>query len=199
MRDSDYTQSGENAERDELDRLLDSALGKYGTAEPRAGLEGRVLARLRSEEAIVRKRAAWRWALAAVVAVIAIFVAVAWRPRNHSPVVAGHSFSPATATHAIRELPQQPTQSAKKRLANSRVHRLRHANPVEVASSAPKLDQFPSPQPLSDQEKILVRYVENFPDKARVLAKLRTEELRRDRLEEMKASGFQAQLNSDEE
>ena len=199
MRDSDYTQSGENAERDELDRLLDSALRKYSAAEPRAGLEGRVLARLRSEDAIVRKPTAWRWALAAAVAVIAILVAVAWRPRNHSPVVAGHAVLPATATRAIRELPEQATQSAKKRLANSRVHRLRHANPVQVASSAPKLDQFPSPQPLSDQEKILVRYVENFPDKARLLAKLRSEELRRDRLEEMKASGSQAALNSDDE
>ncbi len=36
---------------DELDRMLDAALAKYAAAEPRAGLEARVLANLRARDA----------------------------------------------------------------------------------------------------------------------------------------------------
>ena len=49
----------------------------------------------------------------------------------------------------------------------------------------PKLDQFPSPQPLSEQEKILESYVANYPEHAALIARARAEELRRDAAEEM--------------
>jgi hypothetical protein len=57
--------------------------------------------------------------------------------------------------------------------------------PATVVAPAPKLDQFPSPQPLSEQEKILARYVANYPKHAALIAQARTEQLRRDRAEEM--------------
>ena len=65
---------------------------------------------------------------------------------------------------------------------------MRRAHAAAVAEAHPKLDQFPSPQPLSEQEKILVSYVEDYPDYAVLVARLRTEALRRDELEEMKAA-----------
>jgi hypothetical protein len=34
----------------------------------------------------------------------------------------------------------------------------------------PKLDQFPSPQPLSAEEIALARYVKNFPKEAQLVA-----------------------------
>jgi hypothetical protein len=34
----------------------------------------------------------------------------------------------------------------------------------------PKLDQFPSPQPLSEQELALARYVHDFPREATLIA-----------------------------
>jgi hypothetical protein len=50
----------------------------------------------------------------------------------------------------------------------------------------PKLDQFPSPRPLSEQEKLLQSYVAEYPERAVLIARARTEALRQDQLEEMK-------------
>jgi hypothetical protein len=50
----------------------------------------------------------------------------------------------------------------------------------------PKLDQFPSPQPLSEQEKILANYVARFHDEALLVARARSESLQRDREEDMR-------------
>ena len=59
-------------------------------------------------------------------------------------------------------------------------------SPPEVAiARAPKLEQFPSPQPLSEQEKLLQNYVAENPEQAVLLARARTEALRQDQLEEM--------------
>jgi len=57
--------------------------------------------------------------------------------------------------------------------------------PETVVASVPKLDQFPSRQPLSEQEKMLMRYVAEYPSEATLVAKLRAEDLRREREEEM--------------
>lgn len=69
----------ENNERDRrLDQWLDEALSEYGAAEPRFGLEQRVLNRLRCEEQHSRKWNFWRWmpAFAAIAAVVVVAVAV---------------------------------------------------------------------------------------------------------------------------
>ncbi len=65
--------------------------------------------------------------------------------------------------------------------------RLHPPHVEQGAAAIPKLDQFPSPQPLSEQERILAGYVENFPERAALVAKMQSEDLRRERLEEMKA------------
>ena len=51
----------------------------------------------------------------------------------------------------------------------------------------PKLAQFPSPQPLSEQERILASYVADDPQRARLIARVISEGLRQDQLEEMQA------------
>lgn len=70
----------ENNERDrKLDQWLDEALSQYGAAEPRLGLEHRVLAHVRAEEqAREGRRSWWRWmpAFAAIAAVLVVMVAV---------------------------------------------------------------------------------------------------------------------------
>jgi len=53
---------------DEFDDMLDAALAKYAAAEPRAGLDERVLANLRAERARVTERACWRWSIVAPLA-----------------------------------------------------------------------------------------------------------------------------------
>jgi hypothetical protein len=69
----------ENNERDrKLDQWLDEALSEYGAAEPRFGLEQRVLNRIRGEEQPSRKWNFWRWmpAFGAIAAVVVVTVAI---------------------------------------------------------------------------------------------------------------------------
>jgi prefoldin subunit 5 len=45
------------------------------------------------------------------------------------------------------------------------------------------LEQFPSPQPLSEQEQMLARYVEELPSEAKQIAQAQTELARHDEIE----------------
>lgn len=44
-----------------------------------------------------------------------------------------------------------------------------------VVATGPKLDQFPSPQPLTEQELALARYVREFPQEADLIATAQVE------------------------
>ena len=55
---------------DELDDALDAALAKYAAVEPRAGLEGRILAKLRTASEPAPDRAWWHWGVIATVAAV---------------------------------------------------------------------------------------------------------------------------------
>jgi hypothetical protein len=45
------------------------------------------------------------------------------------------------------------------------------------------LEQFPTPTPLSDQEKLLARYVQEFPQRAALIARAQTQLRKRDEFE----------------
>ncbi len=47
--------------------------------------------------------------------------------------------------------------------------------PKAIVADNPKLDHFPSLRPLSEQEKLLVRYVQQFPKEAELIAKEQAE------------------------
>jgi hypothetical protein len=198
-RNQDRTNAGWDQENDAVDpkfhrqfnRELDAALANYAAAEPRPGLEDRVLANLRAERPRVTDRAWWRWSVASALAVIVIMtLALAWRSGKPShPVVADHSTSAAQTTKepatqvvsndSANDVRPQASDPAKRRATRS-VRR------EAVAAATPKLDQFPSPQPLSEQERILQSYVAAYPEEAVLIARARSEALQRD-LEEMKA------------
>jgi hypothetical protein len=176
---------------DELDRVLDAVLAKYAEAEPRAGLEARVLANLRAERARVEDRTWWRWGLAAAaLAVVVVTVALAWRSgRPSPPVVRSH---PSAPTHVSKEPKKQVASNGvgngvrPPRPGTAPTVTASPNGPIAIAQH-PKLGQFPSPQPLSEQEKILQNYVAKYPEQAVLVARARSEELRRDQLEEMQA------------
>jgi len=67
--------------------------------------------------------------------------------------------------HSVRPPGHQPIHST---LA-------RPYQPKVVATAAPKLDQFPSPRPLSEQELALARYVNEFPQEAMLIARAQEE------------------------
>jgi hypothetical protein len=189
-----------NGKQDELDRILDAALEKYAAAEPREGLEGRVLANLRAERARVLDRAWWRWGvMAALAAIVIVAVTFAWRSGKPShPVVANRPSATRSAPKEGRQVVSngdekevRPQKRSARRSISVRRSQLkdviaanRELGPPKM--SLPKLDQFPSPHPLSEQEKILANYIAQYPEHAALIAQARTEALRRDRAEEMR-------------
>ncbi len=166
-----------NRTNDDLDRALDAALAKYSAIEPRAGLEERVLANLRTEQSREATHGWWRWSLAAVLAAaIVVAAALGWRsPRPAQPVIAHH---PQTSTQAPRE-PERQAVNHGENTVPSPHHRtiprtITHQSKA-LAAASPKLDQFPSPQPLSEQERALARYVRDFPQEAELIARMQEE------------------------
>ena len=75
MTEQDHNQTGQDRPVGELDRVLDAALAKYAAVEPRDGLEARILANLRTEQAESLRRVWWKWALVAATAAIGLDVA----------------------------------------------------------------------------------------------------------------------------
>jgi len=184
--DSEENKSRSN---DALDRELDAALAQYGAVEPRAGLEQRVLTNLQAEREKMAARTWWRWppavALAAAVTIV-VGASLVWRSAKAPPLVSvdrpptrvqsGGQDGPALAGD-VRNLP--PLNSSARRKQTNRDRRRQPA-----VAALPKLEQFPSPQPMSEQEKILASYVAQYPEHAALIAEARTEALRKDRREE---------------
>lgn len=171
---------------DALDRELDTALAKYAAVEPRTGLEERVLANLRAEREQVAQRSWWRWTVVGTLAVVAVVVVamLSWKPANNS----GKHHPPTEAPRAAET--QVASDSEMNRTA-PRITKPRkrpgvHQHRTEKAA-LPKLDVFPSPRPLSEQEKMLASYASQYPKEAALIAQLRTKALQRDIEEEMQA------------
>ena len=175
MREQDYKPISRGQEdcEDELDRILDSALAMFSSIEARAGLEERVLANLRTEES-TEHRTWWAWGFAAV-ALTLVILAVTWHSKSQTQrPIANRIATPAGV---------KPTKSGSLQIpvigSASSVRRAetpKHHAPKEN----PKLDQFPSPQPLSEQEKIMAMYINEYPENAALIAEARMEALHQD-------------------
>lgn len=184
----DDKQAAQSHREDALDRMLDATLAKYAAVEPRAGLEERILANLSSAEATAPHRAWWRWGLAVAAITVAVtFVALIWKTSvpsppvivNRGPVpVEGPAQSQAVAANA----------STHQRSGRAPIQRTaaRPSNRESVAPVNPKLDQFPSPQPLTEQERILESYVDQFHQQAVLVARLADQEIQKDRMDILK-------------
>lgn len=143
----------------DLDRLLDRTLSEY-SAEPRVGLEQRVLANLASTQAQRRRR--WLWA--AVPACAAVLIAVlVWTTQKS---IAPPELAKAPDAPAVTKAPHtQAVQAAK-------VHkptRKRSVEPQTVAA-APKLPTFPSHTD-ETQVQLALRFVQNNPALAQLVVK----------------------------
>jgi hypothetical protein len=198
MTETNHRQNSQsqNLRNSALDRELDAALAKLASVEPRAGLDERVLANLHIEQERTAEHSWWRWpAVAALAAAMVVSVFIVRRSERPAHNIAEHPPSTTQANeHSEAQLANhgdigltRPHQASTRRLTPHQSNRL------ATALSVPKLDQFPSPQPLSEQEAILARYVTNYPAQATLIAQARTEELRQDIAEEMgeTASGIE--------
>jgi hypothetical protein len=164
----------------ELDRLLNSALAQYGKAEPRSGLEGRIMANLQAEQQRADSRRHWQWwsfGLAATAALVALVWWVAIPAKRVDP----HEVAKNEQVHYPQEpfLGNQKKEDRVMRAADSpKAKPPHHQDPARVEAVAAKQDlrrpQFPTPAPLSPQEQLLARYVNEFPDAAVSTARAQT-------------------------
>jgi hypothetical protein len=148
-----------------LDELLDSALSAYSSAEPRPGLETRILAKVREASGTADSPSRnWKWLWAGAVACAAVLLIALWISR--------HVLVQAPANNVVRtkEPPVEPARkienSAPVTAANPANHRLRErgaSRPQTVAVAVPRLPVFPAPTPLSEQEKLLLSYYAHTP------------------------------------
>ena len=164
-------------ERDDLDRTLDAALSKYASVEPREGLEERILANLRQAERRSARSVWWNWGLAMITAFLVIAAALVWRwnQPTKTPVTVHRwtvNHAPVTPDLAHRDRNNAPPRSLRRTP--------RHQPEREVVAAHPKLDVFPSPLPLSEQEKILASYVSQYPRHAALVAEARMDDLRQE-------------------
>ncbi len=174
------------------ERWLDSALKQRGEAEPAPGLEQRILSRLR-DRSIAPEKEPWRWwpafaALAAVVLLGALVLVM--RNQRHEPTgVAGETAAPTRELPAVAQHIPQQQKAEKSAATKTPVHvqvKRRVASPA--SNREPRLEQFPSPQPLSEQEEMLAAYVSQFNSEAVLIARLQSEWRARDD-EEWRKSG----------
>jgi hypothetical protein len=150
----------------QLDEMLDWLLTTYSSAEPRPGLEKRILANV--QDATGKEGPAtwwnfkWLWAGAAVVA--AIIVAAL--------LIGGHRHVDAPEKNVVQKTQPAPRQpviqpSLPQAAADSKPRRLKPQVPLRPQDATLALNQrpqiFPTPTPLSEQEQLLLRYFAGTP------------------------------------
>ena len=169
-----------------IDEMLDSLLANYSSAEPRPGLETRILANLKLENPrdAEGKEAGrgwwglkWMWAAAAVAALIVGGVLIIGKrhvaPPTHTVV---QTVQPAVQQRVIQQpsvkqpAVQEPrVQSSVPKIgATPAIHHRQKAlvpgaqqNATLAWSQRPPV--FPTPTPLSEQERMLLQYYSRTP------------------------------------
>ena len=169
----------DSTKRTPLDDQLDAALAKYSSIEPRAGLEQRILANLKAQEVPRADLSWWRWAIPLAAAVLVASFLI-WRVHGQRQEQVVRRPTPAEQQLQVATNPTVQDDGPPR--AGKRSMRTKRYKPtaVSVAPTGPKLEQFPSPRPLSEQEKLLAEYVSQFHDEAVLVARARAEIRRRD-------------------
>lgn len=179
----------------DVERLLDDALAQYAMVEPRAGLEGRVLARLAAAREQSHRGLQW-WGVSAFGTAAALALALFFlghldqRLIPQAPVA--KLARPPQLGESTKRAASSAEQAGQKYGGRTKQAAVRLRNAVEdkplgkMPPDTPKLEQFPAPAPLTDQERMLAAYVRDFPKKAALIARAQTD-LRKENEREMAA------------
>jgi hypothetical protein len=165
-------------DNDHLDHWLNSALQQYGSAEPRAGLEGRVLANLATEKQPLTLR--WRWGIAVAGALVICSVLGLWLegflpiPHTHRTVAVQAPIRQSNASHLGPQTPEHPAVKLRIQSVTAKQRRVPKIKTVDLPSE-PRLERFPSLRPLSEQEKLLQEFIRNAPQQAVLVAQAQAE------------------------
>ena len=138
----------EDSQVGELDQMLDRALAAYAPMPP--GLEGRVLQQVAQLES--KRRGRRMYALGSLVlaaSLLAVFV-----PQKPAPQ------SPTTHLTSLKvKTESQP-------LHQPLLQRVAHRKRVKQTQRVLKASVFPSPTPMTSEERALVRFVQQSPEAA---------------------------------
>ena len=202
MADENHTHGWQDIQADALDRELDAALASTRPSSRGQDWKSAFWRILRADHGITAGRSPWRWPALAVVAAALVVAVVAFMarpemgiPDRSAPEVTAQrppTSLPADTQAGVRSAtnhtgdPAHLTSSAATKKPAR--HGVRHAQ--EFLAGGPRLDHFPSPRPLSEEEKLLVRYVQDFPQEAVMIAKAQQEsELEMEKLKGNESSG----------
>lgn len=177
----------DNDREKQLDDLLDSSLSQYSAVEPRPGLETRVLAQIaekREQKQTLQSRMRWRMvgagiAASAIAVVLAMLVFRA--EQRHSPtpplVDSGHTQQRRQNIEAVRVAPTNPAANRRVVIrhtaAAQRTGRKNRQLQTLAVSQRPAI--FPTPVPLSEQERLMFAYVRNT-QLSEVVAQIQSDE-----------------------
>jgi hypothetical protein len=132
---------------DKLDRILDEGIAGYANSEPLAGMEERILARIQVAERPQRRLMGWAAAFAVGLIAIAVLRVM---PRHEEP----------QPVRMVANIPQAPARSQAATVLLST--RQRHHSARRMA--LPKLPVFPTPSPLTTEERRLLALVRKDPE-----------------------------------
>ena len=175
----------ESGDRDRMDRWLDAALQQYGSAEPRPGLEGRILANLRSEmnRAVTTRVGSvlrWWYTLGATVLTACVVVAF-WRGivtsrQPQVPPVLVRVNPPAKTADGVFKSQSRKNHPGPVPQANRSSSSVTSEDPHQHAlAQEPRLQQFPAPRALSEQEQLLATCVASYRHAAIFMAQAQAE------------------------
>ncbi len=150
----------------QIDDMLDSLLANYSSAEPRVGLETRILTNLRAAEEKKESQGWWNfkwlWAGAVAAVIIVAAVLISGRHRVEPPTHVIVKTSPAVPQPEI-----QPHAPVKNNETAGIHHRKPSTVPTRRQNATLALNErpavFPTPTPLSEQEKLLLSYLAGTP------------------------------------
>ena len=149
----------------QIDDMLDSLLANYSAAEPRPGLETRILANLRERP---EKQTAqgwwnfkWLWAGMVAAAIIVAAVLIGGRRRIESSTnLTVKTTQPATQSGIQSHAPIAPKETVQ-------IYRRKAVATKQPQNAALALNKrpaiFPTPTPLSEQERLLLSYYSHTP------------------------------------
>ncbi len=147
----------------QIDDILESLLANYSSVAPRPGLETRILAQLQEKAArpsLWSWNFRWHWAGASIAAVVAMFLFFEM-----------HHHAGRQPQENVQESTVPATSIASKREHGPVVVSHPHPRPqvhVFMAANLPLSQRpavFPTPTPLSEQEKLMLGYVSGTPRK----------------------------------
>ena len=153
-----------------LDQLLDSLLTTYSDVQPRPGLETRILATVRAQvpQPSRQWRVAWIWAGAVIttLALAAILLVNYFNQTVPPPPSLARVAQPPSAVPVIAPVHTRVAQPPSAVQAGGGV--------AAAVVSDTRQEVFPSPAPLSEQERLLLGYLAGTPQQE-VIAQSRPE------------------------